>query len=93
MALRAVPLFVALGSAIVLGVWFQQGWAWVLLLCDCGFPLLNLAQFLTFGWALYPKWLSLLPSSPYFAIDTVSSIFIVYYLLQPEVRRAFAYDP
>lgn len=89
MTLRVAPAFVVLGLAIVLGVWFMREWAWAILLFDRGIPLFNLAQFLVVALLFDRKWLSLLPSSPYFAIDVVSSIFIVYYLVQPDVRRAF----
>jgi len=88
-ALAVAPLFLILGVAIVLGVWFLQGWAWVLLFVDRGTSLIDLAQFLGFSALFNGGRLPLLPSSPYFAIDIVSSMFIIVYLLRPEVRRAF----
>jgi hypothetical protein len=89
MALLFAPAFIIFGLVIIFGVWFLQGWAWALLFVDCGIPLVRLAQFFLVASIVDRKWLSFLPSSPYFAIDVVSSIFIVAYLLQPEVMRAF----
>jgi len=89
MALSIAPLFVILGLVLVLGVWFLQGWAWALLLVGCGIPLVRLGQFLIIALAVNRQWLTFLPSSPYFAIDVLSSMFIVEYLVRPEVRRAF----
>jgi hypothetical protein len=87
--LAVAPLFLILGMVIVPGVWFLQGWAWVLLFVDRGTSLIDLAQFLGFSALFNGGRLPLLPSSPYFAVDIVSSMFIVVYLLRPEVRRAF----
>jgi len=89
MVLSIAPLFVILGLVIVLGVWFLQGWAWALLLIDCGIPLVRLGQFLIIALAFNRQWLTFLPSSPYFAIDVLSSMVIVQYLLRPDVRCAF----
>lgn len=88
-ALRVAPLFVVLGAVIIVGIWFLQEWAWALLLFDRGFALVDLAQFLAVAVGFNRKWLLLLPTSPYFALDVVSSMFIVYYLIQPDVRRVF----
>jgi hypothetical protein len=87
--LLIAPLFVLLGIAVGVGVWFLQGWAWGLLVVMCGVPLVRLAQFLFAGIVVNRAWLSHLPSSPLFVIDVSTSVLIVWYLLQDDVKRAF----
>lgn len=88
-AMVIAPFFVALGTAVGLGVWFLKPWAWAFLIVERGIPLIRLAQFLIIVLTLNRAWLSLLPSSPLFAIDVMTSIAIVGYFLDPDVQRLF----
>lgn len=92
LGMMIAPFFVVLGIAIGVGIWCLSGWAYGLLIVMCGVSLIRLAQFLVACFLVNHKWLSLLPSSPLFAIDVTTSIFIVAYLLRPEVKQAFG-DP
>jgi hypothetical protein len=87
------PIFVLLGLAIAVGVWSLEGWAWGLLVVMCGVPLVRLVQFLVIGLFIDHALLSSLPSSPFFAIDVLTSLLIVNYLLKADVKRAFGDRP
>jgi hypothetical protein len=83
------PLFVVFGITIAMGIWLLKRWARLILLLESQFALAKLAIVVLGLTAFDHKLLSLLNSSPYFVIDVFSSVLMVFYLLDPEVRTAF----
>jgi TRAP-type C4-dicarboxylate transport system permease small subunit len=82
-------LFSLLRLAVGLGIWFLERWARTIIILDLSWAFcraaVGLAISISFDHKLPP-----LPSSPlYLAMDIVISGFILVYLFDPDVRRAF----
>ena len=72
-----------------LGIWFLQRWSRTIIVMSSSYGLCRMAVGSVILWELDRKFLLSQTSSPYFAVGVVSEVFILFYLLDPDVKQLF----
>lgn len=78
-----------LDVAVGLGIWFLKRWSRTLFVLINGYGLCRMAIGSAALWELDRKYLFSQTSSPYFAVNLVAGTFILFYLLNPDVKQLF----
>jgi hypothetical protein len=86
---KLAPLFAIFSSVEGLGIWFLKRWARSFVLWDLVNRLCGGAIAAAMLWGPDRNMLSSIISKPHFAIGVVVNILIVFFLLDPDAKRAF----
>ena len=89
LGVMAAPVFALLDVTVGMGIWWLKKWARMLIILDHSYALCRgiVASALLMG--LDPKLLVSLTSTPYFAVNAVTCVTILFYLLDPDVKSKF----
>ena len=86
---KLAPLFALFSIVEGLGIWFLKRWARTFVLWDLVNRLCGGAIAAVMLWSIDRNMLSSIISKPHFAIGVVINIYIVFFLLDPDAKRAF----